>query len=121
MKLGELKKIIKDLPDESDIYFSIGDGCCGETLPLELKYYSPETFSYKGLNQLLFEFQNLPGYRTCIQSGDTRRKDEEYCKKYDLKSKQTVSLTPEQQKKRKKQIEKSDLAIKKLNNPKKYK
>lgn len=83
MTIKELKDLIKDSGDTDEIFFYIQDGCCGDTISLELK--DQERFNYKDTNNILLTFKYLPGYKTCIQSGGTKREHEEYMKKFNIK------------------------------------
>lgn len=83
MKIKELKELLNSLPesmDDQEIYSVMSSGCCGDTEDLEqleVDYYLPS----KGFNGMLrLTYSSLPGYRSCIQAGATKRQDEEYWK-----------------------------------------
>lgn len=77
MKAKELKELVNQLSDEDDILFNIDSGCCGDYEELEVHdldlFKSFERF-------LIVRFKSLPGYRSCLQVGCTKRQDEEYWK-----------------------------------------
>ena len=78
MKVGELKKELAKLSDDVEVHFLMYSGCCGETETLTL---SPgfELETYEDTT-LIFYFDSLPGYKSCIQAGGTLRAHEEYWK-----------------------------------------
>jgi hypothetical protein len=78
MKVKELQELINSCDPEQDVLFAIQDGCCGDTMPLEI--WDFERFTYKSCNYPIITFKPLPGYRSCIQSGGTKRSDTEYWK-----------------------------------------
>ena len=78
MKKRDMIELLKDLPDDADIAFAMIDGCCGERLELEVEENMLE--AYGGF--AFITFSALPGYRSCLQSGTTKRLDEEYWMKY---------------------------------------
>ena len=76
----ELYELIKDLSDDSEVMFTLPDGCCGDLFYLEnvdADIYGTSSSPYLNIHLV----DGLPGYRSCIQSGQTKRNDELYWKK----------------------------------------
>lgn len=77
MKTKELLELLSKADPEEKVIFWIDDGCCGDFLELDL--YDVELYDIKPVNAVL-RFNALPGYKSCIQSGGTKRADKEYWK-----------------------------------------
>lgn len=86
MKIKDLKILMEQCDPESEVYFSMTSGCCGDQEDLEVG--AAETFGVhdsgkpyeKGKAFLRVEFYALPGYESCRQVGNTLRAHEEYWK-----------------------------------------
>ena len=81
MKVSELIVELQKLNQDSELPFWIDDGCCGDYLDLDL--YDVSIYDHDKTNVVgALRFSSLPGYRSCIQSSQTKRTDEErWCKK----------------------------------------
>ena len=83
MKVKELKNLISDLSDESDVCFQMDSGCCGDYESMEIT--DTEVMGLTGKEDvddiLIVRFKALPGYRYCIQVGQTKRADKKYWEK----------------------------------------
>jgi hypothetical protein len=82
MKVSELKQAISELADDTDVYFRIASGCCGDYEDLELIELEVNKKTGDGsiLDQeyCILHFNSLPGYKSCIQAGQTKKADEKY-------------------------------------------
>jgi hypothetical protein len=88
VKVKELKALLKEYkckPDD-EVVFRMASGCCGNFEDLEPykgfehEYYKPYRKGDNGVLQ--FDFYSLPGYRSCLQAGSTKRADEEWLIKH---------------------------------------
>jgi hypothetical protein len=77
MKVKDLVKLLSQSDQESDVWFAMSDGCCGEWLELEA-YDADLTVDD---NTVRVFFEAIPGYRSCIQSSGTKKSDQEYWKR----------------------------------------
>jgi hypothetical protein len=73
MKVSELKQLIAGLKDDAVVSFLMDSGCCGDYEDMEA--YDSETYKDESL---VIRLKSLPGYKSCIQAGGTKRSDEEY-------------------------------------------
>jgi len=81
MKIKELKDAIANLNDDAEISFLMDSGCCSETETMVAN--DLETYENSAL---IVRFNSLPGYKSCLQAGATKRAHEEYWKKINLSS-----------------------------------
>lgn len=79
----ELKEFIADLPDDMTLWFTMASGCCGDFEELDNVEVSIQEPSKNYSGAVHFDFSSLPGYRSCIQVGGTKRAHEEYWKQID--------------------------------------
>jgi hypothetical protein len=85
MKASELKELLKNTDENSEVFFQIQDGCCGDTI--SLKIVDSEVFNYKDgeSGDVFVTFKYLPGYKTCIQSGGTQNSHKKYMETFNIK------------------------------------
>jgi len=76
MKIKELKELIEGLDGDAEVHISMQDGCCGDTLEMEV--IDLDQFSSKFASILLAA---APGYRSCIQASGTKEADKKYWEK----------------------------------------
>jgi hypothetical protein len=63
----------------------MASGCCGEIEELEVVYHDTMDVSFGGMSGDLMprvEFGSLPGYKSCIQAGNTIQSDKEYWERF---------------------------------------
>jgi len=91
VKTKELLEVLKECDPEQEVSFQAADGCCGEYFELqaddfEHQYdYNKKTKKWDVPGWAVIRFPSLPGYRSCIQSGGTKRADKEYWEKFGKK------------------------------------
>lgn len=85
MKIKELRELIATMQDDDAVSFEMLSGCCGDYEDLDLVDAWVNDSSYKNRREvyLRIEFAPLPGYRSCIQTGGTKRAHDEYWKQFD--------------------------------------
>jgi hypothetical protein len=86
MTLGEFRNLTASLPDDTDVWFSMLSGCCGdfeEMVLSEIDVEQPSQTFKTGFVRV--EFQPLPGYRSCMQAGATLTRDKEWLDKFGKK------------------------------------
>ena len=76
MKVKELIEQLQKADPDTDVSFWIDDGCCGDFIDLEI--YDVSIYDYSKPITAALRFQALPGYKSCIQAGGTKRADEKY-------------------------------------------
>ncbi len=87
MKAKELLEYLTKADPESEVQFSMDEGCCGDTYSLEA-YDIYNNDPYAGNIKIpdsiftVIYFKSIPGYRSCLQVGGTKRADKEWCDKY---------------------------------------
>lgn len=77
MTKTELIELMKDMPDDASVVFQVVSGCCGDRE--DMTVIDTDTTYPK---MLVITFDSLPGYRSCIQVGGTKKADDEWMKKY---------------------------------------
>lgn len=85
MTIKELKELIKDSADENEIFFHIQDGCCGDYLSLKIIETEAWSFKKDEPKDITILFKYLPGYKTCLQSGNTQRRHKDYMEQFNIK------------------------------------
>lgn len=77
MKVKDLLEHLKGLDPEASVIIQMQSGCCGDSETMEIIHIDvcPDP-----IQALFIELKPLPGYKSCIQVGSTKRKDEEYWK-----------------------------------------
>lgn len=83
MKVKELEELLAKCRPESEVYFSMASGCCGDFEEMEVTYSDTMDLSFggnKGEIAPRIEFKPLPGYKSCRQAGNTVESDKEYWK-----------------------------------------
>jgi hypothetical protein len=80
-----MEQIPKDTPGDEPIIFRMKSGCCGDFEDMDLIDIEnlilnpyPQQSKTKYLGSIVFMFDSLPGYKSCIQAGNTVRQDKEY-------------------------------------------
>ena len=73
MKIKELRDMIANLKDDATVSFLMDSGCCGDHEDMEA--YDSETYDDSAL---IIRLSSLPGYKSCIQAGGTKKSHEEY-------------------------------------------
>ena len=87
MKVKELLPLLQNSDPESEIGFWIDDGCCADFIELEVHdAYDNDPYA-GGIKKpdaiyTIVRFDCLPGYRSCLQSGGTKRADAAWLDKY---------------------------------------
>lgn len=81
MKKAKLLELIQKLDDNDEILFQIQDGCCDDSLDLIVDDTAYHNLDVEG-KVVIVKFSSLPGYRSCIQAGQTKRADQEYWEKH---------------------------------------
>lgn len=81
MKVKELIEALQQCDSGEDICFLMNDGCCGDFLDLEA-YEVDVLDTGRNAPWPRIWFRAVPGYRSCIQSGGTKKADEEYWKQF---------------------------------------
>lgn len=73
--IEELQKI----PPETEIWFTMADGCCSDFLELDINFADFEVSKLYGKDHVdaRIHFDAVPGYRSCIEAGGTKRLAEE--------------------------------------------
>lgn len=71
MKVKDLLKALEGANPDDDITFKLDEGCCGDWFDLECYEMSQSSFNTWGLFSL--RFKCLPGYESCISSGQMKR------------------------------------------------
>lgn len=82
MKVKELRELIENLSDDSDVCFRMNSGCCGDFEYMEVNstFSSPKEDKRAVVN---IDFDSLPGYMSCIQVSKTVADNKKYWLKYD--------------------------------------
>ena len=93
MRAHDLAAMLLQCSPDAEVYFTVADGCCGDEMELgepEADFLgdSPHSYSLKDQREKNFsigirlQFPHLPGFRSCRQSGATKRSDEAYWKEF---------------------------------------
>lgn len=79
LTVGDLKKLIEGQPDDAEVLLQAPDGCCGDTFDLD---YSDSRSSLEDYDKkpgyVVITVGQIPGFRSCIQAGGSKRADELY-------------------------------------------
>lgn len=76
MKVKDILEQLNKLSPEEDLAFWMDDGCCGDFMELNLYDISVYDHNHPALGAM--RFSTLPGYKSCIQSSNTKKSDEKY-------------------------------------------
>lgn len=81
MKVRDLLKLLEGCDPEASISFTISEGCCGDYRDLELEDEDVEYATFPDdCHHINFRFCKIPGYYSCIQTGNTIKSHNEYWK-----------------------------------------
>jgi hypothetical protein len=72
MKVSDLKELIISMNDEGEVHFMMYDGCCSNTLTLEVTDWD----RYSGDHAHIY-IKAVPGYETCRKSAITQKATKE--------------------------------------------
>lgn len=67
MKVSELKEIISSMNNEGEVLLMMYDGCCSNTLTLEVVDWDVYSYDYAHIY-----IKAVPGYETCRKSAITK-------------------------------------------------
>lgn len=71
----ELIEELQKVPEDTEVYFQMNDGCCGDYIEMELDSAEADTHIISKTSQfsiIQIRLKALPGYTSCIKSSKTK-------------------------------------------------